>query len=397
MPIVVGVSFKKAGKIYYFDPGELELHEGDFVIAETSRGIEFGEVMIEARDVPEEELVPPLRKIIRKATPEDLQQEEANREKEKRAFEICQQKIEAHGLPMKLIDAEYCFDGSLVTFYFSAESRVDFRELVKDLCSTLKMKVQLYQVGVRDEAKLFGGIGPCGRALCCTTFLSGFEPVSMKMAKEQSLFLNPLKFSGICGRLMCCLKYEYPVYLEIKSRLPALNSMVMTPKGEGKVVEINVIKEVLGVQMEDGIVHHFPASEVVSINTACQAEKTECCNACKEANSSEGEAISSQEHTEIAETQETAEEQYTDEAANLPQEAPSAEDKPLIEEESVFEEANILLEETNNETNTKEENVASEANNHPSPGPKGRKRGFYFRKPKKRQPRRHHRRPSGRQ
>lgn len=345
MPLVVGVSFKKAGKIYYFEPNGLELHEGDSVIAETSRGIEFGEVMIEPRDVPEEELVPPLRKVLRKATPEDVKQEEANREKEKRAFDICQQKIEAHGLPMKLIDAEYCFDGSLVTFYFSAESRVDFRELVKDLCGALKMKVQLHQVGVRDEAKLFGGLGPCGRALCCTTFLSGFEPVSMKMAKEQSLFLNPLKFSGICGRLMCCLKYEYPMYREAKSKLPVLNAMIQTPKGEGKVVEINVIKEVVGVQMEDGIVYHFPAAELIS--SECPLSQDGGCGACEAA------------HANVVEEQQEQVEEETDETPVDDQ----ASDVQLDEQSQ---QASIEQDSQESSTSGNTENHSRKHNNHGS-------------------------------
>lgn len=279
MPVVVGVSFKKVGKIYYFDPGDHELREGDFVIAETARGVEFGEVMIEPREVPEEEIVPPLKKIVRKATPADMEREELNRRKEKDAFSICQEKIHAHNLPMKLIDAEYCFDGSQITFYFSAESRVDFRELVKDLAHTLRCKVQLHQVGVRDEAKLFGGMGPCGRVLCCSSFLCGFEPVSMKMAKEQSLFLNPLKFSGICGKLMCCLKYEYPIYKEAKSRLPAVGTQVETPKGPGKVVEVNVIKETVGVELEGGVVLHYTMNDLVQPATPCPAAQSGC-NGC---------------------------------------------------------------------------------------------------------------------
>lgn len=277
MPIVVGISFKKVGKVYYFDPAGIELQEGDSVIAETSRGVEFGEVMIEPKEVSDEEIVPPLKKIVRKATEGDVQKEETNRQKEKNAFTTCQQKIQAHNLPMKLIDAEYCFDGSQVTFFFSAEARVDFRELVKDLAGALRTKVQLHQVGVRDEAKLFGGMGPCGRSLCCASFLNGFEPVSMKMAKEQSLFLNPLKFSGICGKLMCCLKYEYPMYKEVKSRLPSLGSTVITQKGTGRVVEVNVIKEMLSVQLEDGVILHCTEDEL--IQGPCPAA-AEGCNGC---------------------------------------------------------------------------------------------------------------------
>jgi len=276
MPLVVGVSFKKVGKVYYFDPAGLELQEGDLVVAETARGVEFGEVLMEPKEVPEEDIVPPLKKVVRKATPGDVQKEETNREKEKKAFSTCQQKIQTHNLPMKLIEAEYCFDGSQVTFYFSAEGRVDFRELVRDLASALKTRVQLHQVGVRDEARLFGGMGPCGRSLCCCSFLGGFEPVSMKMAKEQSLFLNPLKFSGICGKLMCCLKFEYPIYKEVKSRMPPVGSIVETPKGNGKVIEINVIKETISVELEDGMVLHCTADELVRKPAECPLAEAPC-------------------------------------------------------------------------------------------------------------------------
>ncbi|MDI6829024.1 MAG: stage 0 sporulation family protein [Armatimonadota bacterium] len=274
MPIVVGVCFKKVGKIYYFDPAGLDLQEGDFVIADTTRGIELGQVMTEIREVPEEEIVPPLRQIIRKATPEDFEREESNRQKEEQAFRVCVEKIQKHNLPMKLIEADYSFDGSQVTFYFAAETRVDFRELVKDLASTLRTKVQLHQVGVRDEAKFFGGLGMCGRALCCATFLKDFEPVSMKMAKEQSLFLNPIKFSGICGKLMCCLKFEYPIYKEAKSRLPAVGSTVITPRGPGKVIEVNIIKEMLTIDLGEGIVAHYHASEVEEDKSLSQKESS---------------------------------------------------------------------------------------------------------------------------
>ena len=278
MPIVVGVSFKKAGKVYSFNPNSLDLKEGDAVIAETSRGIEFGEIMIEPREVPDEEIVPPLRKVVRKATDSDLRKEESNCNREKNAYATCQRKIQDHNLPMKLIDAEYCFDGSQVTFYFSADSRVDFRELVKDLASTLRTKVQLHQVGVRDEAKLFGGMGPCGRALCCSSFLNDFEPVSMKMAKEQSLFLNPLKFSGICGKLMCCLKYEYPMYREMKSSFPTIGAVVTTPEGQGKVVETNVMKRTLAVELENGNVAQFAVESLEGWNS-CPRQCDACPNA----------------------------------------------------------------------------------------------------------------------
>jgi len=217
---VVGVRFKKAGKIYYFDPGEVALAAGDHVIVETVRGMEYGEVVVGPKEVPEEGLVLPLKKVIRKATAEDALQVEENKRKAERAFDICLEKIASHGLPMKLIDVEYTFDGSKIIFYFTAEGRVDFRELVKDLASVFKTRIELRQIGVRDEAKMLGGLGPCGRPLCCATFLGDFEPVSIKMAKQQSLSLNPTKISGICGRLMCCLKFESEYYRDAKSGGP---------------------------------------------------------------------------------------------------------------------------------------------------------------------------------
>lgn len=217
MAWVVGVRFKPAGKIYYFECEELELEEYDLVIVETVRGIECGLVVMPKKEVPEKDLVLPLKKVIRKATDEDKAHYERNKQKEKDAMEICRQKINAHQLPMRLIDAEYTFDLGKIIFYFTAEGRVDFRELVKDLAAIFKTRIELRQIGVRDEAKMLGGIGPCGRELCCSSFLGDFEPVSIKMAKEQNLSLNPAKISGICGRLMCCLKYESQLY-DIKSQ-----------------------------------------------------------------------------------------------------------------------------------------------------------------------------------
>lgn len=212
MTKVVGVRFKSAGKIYYFDPGDLEIAAGANVIVETVRGLEFGKAVIGVRMVPEDDVVLPLKKVLRQATPEDEVQVEANRQKEEDAKEICQKKILEHNLPMKLVDVEYTFDSSKVIFYFTAEGRVDFRELVKDLASVFRTRIELRQIGVRDEAKMLGGIGSCGRVLCCTSFLGDFEPVSIRMAKDQNLSLNPTKISGICGRLMCCLKYESEGY-----------------------------------------------------------------------------------------------------------------------------------------------------------------------------------------
>ncbi|CAA7599867.1 PSP1 C-terminal domain protein [Acididesulfobacillus acetoxydans] len=218
---VVGVRFKAAGKIYYFSPGELELSASDKAIVETARGVEFGEIVIPPRRVEDEELVLPLKQVIRKATAEDERILEANRSKEKDAFQICLHKIADHGLPMKLIDVEYTFDGNKIIFSFTAEGRVDFRELVKDLAAVFRTRIELRQIGVRDEAKMLGGVGSCGRVLCCASFLGDFEPVSIRMAKDQKLSLNPTKISGICGRLMCCLKYENDCYGCCADREPA--------------------------------------------------------------------------------------------------------------------------------------------------------------------------------
>jgi len=262
MPLVVGVTFRRVGKAYYFDPGELEVHEGDFVIAETARGVEFGEVVIEPRQVPEEELVAPLKRVIRIATGDDLEREAANREKEKQAFEVCERKIAEHKLPMKLLDAEYTFDGSQMTFSFSADGRIDFRELVKDVASALRAKVQLHQIGVRDEAKLVGGYGGCGRPLCCATFLSNFEPISMKMAKDQSLFLNPAKFSGVCGKLMCCLRYEHDFYKQAQRCLPAVGAILTLEQGRAKVVDVNAITGMLTLQTEEDTQIHIHSSQI---------------------------------------------------------------------------------------------------------------------------------------
>ncbi|MBO8159962.1 stage 0 sporulation family protein [Thermosyntropha sp.] len=212
MPWVVGVRFKPAGKIYYFDAEDIEIQAGESVIVETIRGLEYGTVVIGKRNIEEGKLVLPLKKVLRKATEEDTRKYQNNKEKEKRAMEICKEKVKEHGLPMHMIDVEYTFDMSKLIFYFTAEGRVDFRELVKDLAAIFKTRIELRQIGVRDEAKMIGGIGPCGRILCCHTFLGDFEPVSIRMAKEQNLSLNPTKISGSCGRLMCCLKFESELY-----------------------------------------------------------------------------------------------------------------------------------------------------------------------------------------
>ena len=231
MTRVIGVRFRPAGKIYYFAPGKFHIRQGDKVIVETARGIEFGTVVTGPKEVKDEEVMQPLKSVIRIATEEDKRAEEKNREKEKEAFEICLEKIRKHNLDMKLINAEYTFDNNKVLFYFTADGRIDFRELVKDLAAVFRTRIELRQIGVRDETKIRGGIGICGRPLCCHTYLSEFAPVSIKMAKEQNLSLNPTKISGVCGRLMCCLTNEEETYEELNSRLPAIGDTVTTNEG----------------------------------------------------------------------------------------------------------------------------------------------------------------------
>ena len=238
---VAGVRFKTAGKVYYFDPDKIEVKAGDNVIVETARGMEFGTVTMDVIEVGENEIVAPLKKIIRLADEKDHRQHEENVKKKERAMRLCQEKIDKHGLVMKLIDVEYTFDNSKIVFYFTADGRVDFRELVKDLAGVFKMRIELRQIGVRDEAKMLGGIGSCGRALCCHSWLADFEPVSIKMAKVQNLSLNPAKISGICGRLMCCLKYENDIYMELRKGMPDVGERIKTPDGMGKVTDTNLL------------------------------------------------------------------------------------------------------------------------------------------------------------
>lgn len=245
---VIGVRFRTAGKIYYFDPAELEIKQGDNVIVETARGIEYGRVVAGVREVEDDKVVQPLKPVIRIATPEDDAVEKKNKEKEKEAFKICLEKIEKHGLEMKLIDVEYTFDNNKVLFYFTADGRIDFRDLVKDLASVFKTRIELRQIGVRDETKIIGGIGICGRPLCCHTHLAEFAPVSIKMAKEQNLSLNPTKISGCCGRLMCCLKNEEEAYEELNSKLPNIGDYVTTIDGlKGGVTSVSVLKQLVKV------------------------------------------------------------------------------------------------------------------------------------------------------
>ena len=247
---VIGVRFKPVGKVYYFDPKGLSLKNGDKVIVETVRGLEIGDVVIENREVPEDDKFMPLSPVIRVATEQDLKVDEKNREKEKKAFEICQEKIKKHKLDMSLIDVEYTFDNSKVIFCFVSDGRVDFRELVKDLASVFKTRIELRQIGVRDETKVKGGIGVCGRKVCCASFLSEFMPVSVKMAKDQSISTNPQKISGACGKLICCLNYEQRVYEDAYKRLPRNGTVVTTPDGRGVVVEANVLKETVRVRLD---------------------------------------------------------------------------------------------------------------------------------------------------
>lgn len=246
---VVGVRFKKAGKIYYFDPGDIDVYFNDFVVVETARGVEFGHVVVGPKTVTEEEIVAPLKQVIRVALDEDFDIHRENKRKANEAITLCQEKVDEHGLSMKLVDVEYTFDNNKVIFYFTADGRVDFRELVKDLAVIFKTRIELRQIGVRDEAKMIGGIGPCGKPLCCGQFLGEFEPVSIKMAKEQSLSLNPTKISGLCGRLMCCLKFEHNVYEELLDKMPNLGAIVKTPEGNGIIVETYTLLEKVKVKV----------------------------------------------------------------------------------------------------------------------------------------------------
>ena len=248
---VIGVRFRTAGKIYYFDPREFTIKRDDHVIVETARGIEFGSVVMPPRDIEETRVVQPLKPVLRLASQKDMEQEATNRKKEKEAFRICLEKIKKHNLEMKLIDAEYTFDNNKVLFYFTADGRIDFRELVKDLAAVFKTRIELRQIGVRDETKIVGGIGICGRPLCCHTYLSEFAPVSIKMAKEQNLSLNPTKISGVCGRLMCCLNNEEEIYEELNRKLPNVGDYVTTEDGlKGEVHSVNILRQLVKVLVE---------------------------------------------------------------------------------------------------------------------------------------------------
>ena len=276
MPTVVGIRFKKACKIYYFDPAESGVAKGDHAIVETARGVEYGEVVIGPREVDESSIVPPLKPVMRKATAEDDLKLAENKIREKEAFNICLRKIKNHDLPMRLIDVEFTFDVNKIIFYFTADGRIDFRELVEDLASVFRTRIELRQIGVRDEAKMLGGIGSCGRPLCCATFLGDFEPVSIRMAKDQNLSLNPTKISGICGRLMCCLKYENHMYCKgcgngnkrERVEIPKMGALVATPLGEGKVVGINRGQHTASVKLAPDNIIQVEWDEIVDASQA---------------------------------------------------------------------------------------------------------------------------------
>lgn len=273
MTTVIGVSFKRAGKMYYFDPNGLELHIGDQVVVETARGMECGDVVTEVRQVEEDEVVQPLKPVLRVMTEGDRQRVASNEKKEAEAFVIGQQRIAHHKLEMKLVDVEYTFDLSKIIFYFTANGRIDFRELVKDLASIFKTRIELRQIGVRDEAKMIGGLGTCGRELCCCSYLDDFHPVSINMAKDQNLSLNPAKISGVCGRLMCCLKYEHEAYAELQKVTPKQGSVVDTPEGRGKVISTQMLRGTCKVQLDDSPEHtltEFQCADCCTVKGVCR-------------------------------------------------------------------------------------------------------------------------------
>ena len=271
MACIIGVRFREAGKVYYFDPNGADLQKGNHVIVETVRGAECGEVVMSNKTIADKDLPEPLKRIIRVATDEDMKIVKENEEKEKKAFEICNEKIKLHSLEMKLVNVEYTFDRNKIMFYFTADGRVDFRELVKDLAYIFRTRIELRQIGVRDEAKKTGGMGICGRPFCCNTFLGEFQPVSIKMAKEQGMILNPTKISGTCGRLMCCLKYEQDVYSDLLKITPKIGAIVNTPDGKGNVIDVNLITGMLTVTLHKSMnaaAHTYKVSDVTLIKDA---------------------------------------------------------------------------------------------------------------------------------
>ena len=279
MPQVIGVRFRKTGKVYYFDPAGIEFEQGDGAVVETARGVECGDVLIAKRELPDELLQKPLKPVLRRANEEDLAHMAENRKREQQASEVCQEKIKKHNLDMKLISVEYSFDSNKIVFYFTADGRIDFRELVKDLAGIFKTRIELRQIGVRDEAKMLGGLGPCGRPACCASFLSDFVPVSIKMAKEQNLSLSPTKISGLCGRLMCCLNYEHEYYEQVRALMYRPGADVKTPDGRGIVAECNALTERVKVRvtLPDGTIdlRDYAIGEVSVIRNAKKPSKPE--------------------------------------------------------------------------------------------------------------------------
>ena len=265
---IVGVRFKNAGKVYYYDPVDFEIEQNTDVVVETARGLEYGTVIVGPKEIDESKLVSPLKPIIRIATDEDTKIYNENKEKAKETFELCQKKIKEHDLTMFLIDCEYTFDRNKLIFYFTAEGRIDFRELVKDLAAIFKTRIELRQIGVRDEAKSIGGLGPCGRSLCCSSWLGDFQPVSIKMAKDQSLSLNPTKISGICGRLFCCLKYEHDVYVEAIEKMPNVGDLVKVGNNKGKIIEVNPLLEQAKVEFNDKTIKTCMREEIKVLQEA---------------------------------------------------------------------------------------------------------------------------------
>lgn len=265
MVVVIGVRFKDVGKIYYFDPDETVYEAGQHVIVETARGVECGEVVMPNREIADDGIVKPLKKVVRLATKEDMARVQANQKKEKEAAALCRAKIQKHKLDMKLVNVEYTFDGSKILFYFTADGRVDFRELVKDLAGVFRIRIELRQIGVRDEAKMLGGLGVCGRPFCCSTFLGDFQPVSIKMAKEQRLSLNPTKISGTCGRLMCCLKYEQDTYEDLIRSTPKVGMVVNTPDGDGTIIDVTLLTGMLKVHLHGDNTDNYYSKQDVKV------------------------------------------------------------------------------------------------------------------------------------
>lgn len=337
---IVGVKFKENGKVYHFDPADLPLSVGMHVIVETARGLEYGEVTMPITDIPDEELVSPLKKVVRIATPQDTRQVEINRRKEKEAFDICLEKIEKHKLEMKLIHVEYSFDANKILFYFTANGRVDFRELVKDLAGVFRTRIELRQIGVRDEAKMLGGLGPCGRPICCGAFLGDFQPVSIKMAKEQNLSLNPTKISGVCGRLMCCLKYEQDTYEQTRKRMPKVGKEVITPDGVGVVWDLNVIKETIRVRISKGDTSELKDFGIDEIQRPAQPHaKEKTVEADKQEKTDKPEKTEKEEKAHKSEKKNRGEEKQAQRPAKAEKNAKPSREKPVKEENEDKEEA----------------------------------------------------------